>query len=166
MKKLFLLMLCIFSFMFCTSCDDKKDSKVTDRQVKDQYEGKSGKIVCKIDKKTQAFDFMATYNITYDDGYVIETYTREVMNMTDKDSIDNYVEALSKEYSKYDNLEHYKYSINKSADKVINNTYIDYKNIDLSALSSVSGEKKFEREDLKVTKILASYKILGAKCEE
>ena len=83
-----------------------------------------------------------------------------------QDSINTYLETLKKEYSKYDNLEHYEYSINSSLNKVINNSYIDYKNIDLEALSSISEEEKFTKEDLKASKILASYKILGAICEE
>ncbi len=163
MKKLFLLILCIFSFIFCTSCDNKDDDI---ESTTDKYEGKSGKITCKLETNTQEFNFIGTYNITYEDGYVTETYTREVMNMSDNASIDKYIESLKSEYSKYDNLEHYEYSINSSSNKVINNSYIDYKNIDLEDLSRVSGDNKIEKNDLRVSKTLASYKILGAKCEE
>ena len=168
MKKLFLLMLCMFSFLFCISCNNNKVEKSSNdnNQTVDKYEGKSGRITCKLETDTQNFGFIGTYNITYEDGYVTETYTREVMNMLDKDSISTYLETLKEEYSKYDDLDYYEYSINSSENKVINNSYIDYKNIDLEALSSISGEEKLEKEDLRVSNILASYKILGAKCEE
>lgn len=163
MKKLFLLIV-FFSLILTTSCNQKEQIEENTKKV-DKYEGKSGKVTCILDKNTQDFDFKGTYNITYDDGYVTEVYTREVININSEEALNSYYEGIKNEYTKYDDLENYEYSITKSEGKVINNTFIDYKKLDLEKFSSISGQK-MEKENLKTSQILAYYKILGAKCEE
>lgn len=163
MKKLFLLILLMTFTITCTACGQEEENNPTTRV--DKYEGKSGKVTCIVENDTQEFDFKGTYNITYDNGYVTETYTREVMNIDGEKAIKNYTDRIKEEYKKYDELEYYEYSITSSNGKVINNTFIDYKNLDLDKFSNLSGEV-IDKEDLKLSKILASYKILGAKCEE
>lgn len=162
MKKLFLLILLMTFTITCTACN-QEENKPT--QKVDKYEGKSGKVTCIIETDTQEFALKGTYNITYEDGYVTEAYTREVMNINSEDAVKVYTDRIKEEYKKYDELEHYEYSITSSSGKVINNTFIDYKNLDLDKFSTLSGEV-IGKEDLRLSKILASYKILGAKCEE
>lgn len=164
MKKLFLFM-CVLSVLFCTSCKNNNESKPNTTDSSDKFAGKSGKYTCVLETKTQTFSFKGTYNITYIDGYVTKTYTREVMNLSDSDSLDAYEETLKKEYSVYDSIDNYEYSISKSDGKIINNTFIDYENIDLVKLSEISNEE-VTHDDLKMSMVLASYKVMGAKCSE
>ena len=162
MKKL-IIFSAIF-LMLCTSCNTKENNDNKPERV-DKYEGKSGKITCVVENKTQAFDFKGTYTITYENGYVIDTYTREIMSLDNEDNVKAYVQKLTEEYKKYDGLEHYQYSVNQNGLKIVNNTHIDYKNIDLLNLSETSGQV-VTKESLKTSTIVASYKILGAICEE
>lgn len=161
MKKLFLLILLVIFTITCTACnqEEKEQLKV------DKYEGKSGKATCIKQTNIQGFDLKGTYNITYENGYVTEVYTREVVNIDSEDAIKTYLDRIKEDYKKYDELEYFEYSITTSSGKVTNNTFIDYKNLDLDKFSNLSGEV-IGREDLRLSKILASYKILGAKCEE
>ncbi len=164
MKKLFLLISLSLFICTCSACNQEKEENSLSPRV-DKYEGKSGDITCIIEKDTQELDFKGTYSITYEEGYVTKVYTREVMNINSVEALNSYADRIKQEYKKYDELEHYEYSISTSSNKVINNTFIDYKQLDLEKFSSIS-EEKIVKEDLKVSKILASYKILGAKCEE
>lgn len=163
MKENIFLIFLVIPFILSTACTNDNSNEKT--ITIDKYEGKSGKTSCVLEKSTQNFDFKGTYNITFDNGMATYIYSREIVSIKDSSLLDQYEEKLKEEYAPYDSLDYYEYEISKYDQKVISTSSIDYKKIDLDKLSEITNQN-FNDDALKLSKIVASYKIMGAKCEE
>ena len=166
MKKKILILVLGFFALVSTACTEKNsnlDNKIA--TTKDKYEGKSGSINCVLEEQTQYFNIKATYNIKYNDGKVSTTYTREVVSLKDSETADKYEKEMREEFKKFDNLDYYVYDISKNGSKIVSTSTINYDKADLKELAEKMN-KKMEKENLKVSSVISSYKIMGATCEE
>lgn len=151
MKKAILSCLVVGSLLLTTGC------------------GKEKVMVCKRDAEIEeGVNLSLNYKVTYkgDDVELIES--TEKVTSDDKDYLEDYKDRVEKIYSPYKDVKYYDYEVTIDGDVLTSSTKIDYSKIDTEELIKIDSANKeaFKDGKLKLASIKATYKSIGASCED
>jgi len=145
--------------------DTKKDSNNNIKKIESVKEVKS---VCTLNKNADETSVKSEYNIYSTEGYVDKVETIETVIADSDDILDEYEKLVKNTYSTYNKkYGGYTFDIDRKSDKLIVNTTIDYKKMDLEAFAEDNDgmESYMKNGKLSLTGIKELYESIGADCE-
>lgn len=153
MYKKIIVAICLVGLLCVTGCGKEETKTLT----------------CTIDTNVQAgVDMKSTYKVSYKGDNVTLVESEEKIISEDKKVLETYETAVKSQYSPYEGVEHYDYSVNIDGDTLTSTAKIDYEKVDTDKLIEIDSNNKnaIKNGKVKVKDLKAGYEQLGATCKE
>lgn len=142
--------------LFTTGCGNKAISK-------------SKVLNCKLDKDiAEGIKISSVYKIEYSGKYIDRVTTVETVEANSDAMLDAYKQQFDSMFSEYRNIKGYSNNVEKKDNKVISNTTIDYKTINIDDLVKIDSDfaPYFENGKIRLDTMKEIYKQIGAECDK
>ena len=152
MYKKIIAAICLVGIFFVTGCGNETKT-----------------LTCTIDTNVQdGVDMKSTYKVTYKGDNVSFVESEEKIISEDKKVLETFETAVKNQYSPYDGVEHYDYSVNIDGNTLTSIAKIDYEKIDTDKMIEIDSKNKtlIKNGKIKVSDLKAGYEALGATCKE
>ncbi len=149
MKKISLLVVCLFCIFLITGCGDMSSNTTASKssnagKIKDidDLTSSSGTLTC-TREGTASDGVMPSFNyyITYKNDNILVLHSVEMITSDNSESLDQYEEAYKKINTYYKGLNYYDSEIKRTSDSVARDTVINYEKIDIDKLLEIEGEE-------------------------
>ena len=167
MKKIYIILLLIFSVFIITGCEDEKDVVISGGE-KVNVSKMGHKHCTRTASADDGIDVNLYYDLYYKDEDLLLLVSVEEISSTNEENLDTYEDAYNGIKANYAGLEYYDQEVIRTDNLVTNKITINYEKIDVDKLLAIEGEEDNIIVDgkAKLDSWITLGKKFGVKCEE